>query len=1325
MKKLYFALLVASLSAIIYFLQPDTHQSPVKGGYSYTPKEIKEKEIQKKTERRNAGYAKPDKPDEYLNYLYYLKTGNNPANEYPHNHNLIELKSARLKSAQLKSTKAVLDWTERGPGNVGGRTRGFIIDPADNTGDTWFAGSVGGGIWKTTDAGQNWIPVSDDWPNMAVSSMAMAPSNPDVIYAGTGEGFWNLDAIMGNGIFKSIDHGATWQLLASTEENNAFRYVNRMAVDKDDANVVFAATNKGILKSIDGGDNWDFVYNQTYSSGQRTYSRRVQDLRMSPTNSNILIAGVNNYGVVQTFDGGETWKLVHSLQEGRVEVCISDFDNDVIFALTSESNLSMSTDGGDNWVEVSFSGTEVDYLSGQGWYNNTLVAHPSDKSKLFIGGVDLYSVTTNEGTTTGTTAFDIIDKTYTHFVYGNIEGQYLGGGVKMTYDNVTNIGSLEIRFGGSNSQKAHRFTVNSSSDVVSAASYVYANYVDVPFEVWDTQTNQQLMVSFRDSDNNGEFNLSETSQEQLFVHSSVYNATTASPAIGVAGGVAIEQLAFVYPKMAANATWDPANFVDVVLHLNKVELKAQTMTYQQLTKWNANTTEPDYVHADHHNLIVDTDNGNPFRLISCNDGGVAFSEDGGTGWTSPNDGYNTSQFYGVARHPELNRYAGGLQDNGTWMSYENPSKLTAWAEVAGGDGFSTIWNQADPNKIVGCYYYNTLFGTYDGGENWSLLKGVHGYDDSEVSPFITRITNSKSNPDLLLVGSRDGISTSEDFGLSWKLISVPAAAWSDGGYNPQTAISPINPRYIWAGTTVSGSQPLALSKDGGKTYELVNSPFDTHSANISRIIAHPTEENTAFVLFSLFGEPKIYKTEDLGQTWTELSGFGTSNSSSNGFPNVAVFTLIVMPHNTDIMWAGTEIGLFESTDGGVNWAYADNGLPAVCIWDMKIVGQQVVVGTHGRGVWTVDIPEIPTEILRPVLRAGKNPQGKIAVEITLEREYDAVELYIDDVLQQTFESPSIGTINEILDFISSKQSFGVQVRGIVGAQTMPSEYLVVDNYKVKDPVQKYMNPFTTARYDFTGAGFKISKVLFDDWAIHTDHPYEENADLTYVLSYPIEVLEESKANLSYRDIALVEPGDAGTDFGDEKFWDYVIVEGTKDGINWLPFADGYDVNYSDDWKEAAGADNEYETINDEPNSASLFVEHSVNLHTAFAEGDVILIRFRLFSDAYTTGYGWVIDDLIIQEAGTAVTDDVNANAQFSVGPNPASEYVELRLDSEDTGDISVVVYDMSGRAVIVRDYYKGTGTWSQTIGFGPNSTGTKIVTVSINGNMYKKKIVCR
>ena len=95
---------------------------------------------------------------------------------------------------------------------------------------------------------------------------------------------------------------------------------------------------------------------------------------------------------------------------------------------------------------------------------------------------------------------------------------------------------------------------------------------------------------------------------------------------------------------------------------------------------------------------------------------------------------------------------------------------------------------------------------------------------------------------------------------------------------------------------------------------------------------------------------------DLGKSWRDISGFNKDSTSKTGFPNVMVNCLLVMPFDTTWIWAGTEIGLFESRDNGKSWAYADNGLPPVSIWQMKTRDNEVLVATHGRGIWTTQIP---------------------------------------------------------------------------------------------------------------------------------------------------------------------------------------------------------------------------------------------------------------------------------------------------------------------------------------------------------------------------------
>ncbi|HYR06678.1 MAG TPA: hypothetical protein VEQ60_02840, partial [Longimicrobium sp.] len=137
-------------------------------------------------------------------------------------------------------------WVALGPGNVGGRVRSIVVHPT-NPAVLW-AGSVGGGVWRTEDAGVSWLPVDDFLANLAVTSMVMDPTNPRILYAGTGEGFYNGDALRGAGIFRTTD-GTRWTHLPKTAGAD-FQWVNRLAVSRD-GRVLLAATRNGIFRSED------------------------------------------------------------------------------------------------------------------------------------------------------------------------------------------------------------------------------------------------------------------------------------------------------------------------------------------------------------------------------------------------------------------------------------------------------------------------------------------------------------------------------------------------------------------------------------------------------------------------------------------------------------------------------------------------------------------------------------------------------------------------------------------------------------------------------------------------------------------------------------------------------------------------------------------------------------------------------------------------------------------------------------------------------------------------------------------------------------------
>jgi hypothetical protein len=275
-------------------------------------------------------------------------------------------------------------WTWLGPGNVGGRTRSLLVHPTQP--QAMWAASVGGGIWRTLDGGAIWEPVDDFLANLAVTCMVMDPRKPEVIYAGTGEGFFNLDAIRGAGLFHTGD-GVTWKQLPATA-NEDFLAVNRLALSSD-GKVLLAAGGAGLFRSADAQrPNWT-----------RTLEGAVADVKFRPRSRTRAVAGGLDDGQAHyTTDGGRTWKkAAHpGVWSGRVELAYAAKDPEIVYASVQmqHGELWRSTDGGKTYQRRrghNPDGTAADYLGDQGWYDNVVWAgDPTDEDLVVVGGIDLW-----------------------------------------------------------------------------------------------------------------------------------------------------------------------------------------------------------------------------------------------------------------------------------------------------------------------------------------------------------------------------------------------------------------------------------------------------------------------------------------------------------------------------------------------------------------------------------------------------------------------------------------------------------------------------------------------------------------------------------------------------------------------------------------------------------------------------------------------------------------------------------------------------------------------------------------------------------------------
>jgi hypothetical protein len=275
-------------------------------------------------------------------------------------------------------------WVPIGPGNIGGRTRSLLIHPAQTS--TMWAGSAGGGIWRTDDAGASWFPVDDLMQNLAVTCLVMDPNDPNLIYAGTGEGFSNLDSIRGGGIFRTVD-GVTWSQISATSDPR-FQRVNRLAMSAD-GTALLAATNDGLLRSADPARAvWTSVL-----------ATPVADVKCHPTDPTKAVAGSLVNGIAWfTTDGGASWtQATHSgIWEGRIEAAYSRADPETVYlsVAVNSGEIWRSTNGGRRYSRRktrAADGTPAGYLGDQGWYDNVIWAgDPTNADLVIVGGIDLW-----------------------------------------------------------------------------------------------------------------------------------------------------------------------------------------------------------------------------------------------------------------------------------------------------------------------------------------------------------------------------------------------------------------------------------------------------------------------------------------------------------------------------------------------------------------------------------------------------------------------------------------------------------------------------------------------------------------------------------------------------------------------------------------------------------------------------------------------------------------------------------------------------------------------------------------------------------------------
>ena len=318
-----------------------------------------------------------------------------------------EAKPPEKESRMVTSTFSGLAWREIGPAIASGRISDLAVDPTNPK--RYFVAVASGGVWKTENSGTTYEPIFDSQGSYSIGCVTLDPNNPHVVWVGTGENNSQRSVGYGDGVYKSVDGGKSWQKMGL--ENS--EHIGKILVDPDDSNTVYVAAqgplwraggDRGLYKTTDGGTNWELVLEISENTG-------VSDIVMDPRDSQVLYAsayqrrrrvwallnGGPESGLFKTTDGGKTWTELKtglpSVDLGRIGLAISPANPDVLYAIVEaqhgKGGVFRSTDRGASWEKRS------DYVSLSPQYYQELFPDPHDVDRVY--SMDVWMQVTEDG----------------------------------------------------------------------------------------------------------------------------------------------------------------------------------------------------------------------------------------------------------------------------------------------------------------------------------------------------------------------------------------------------------------------------------------------------------------------------------------------------------------------------------------------------------------------------------------------------------------------------------------------------------------------------------------------------------------------------------------------------------------------------------------------------------------------------------------------------------------------------------------------------------------------------------------------------------------
>lgn len=888
---------------------------------------------------------------------------------------LLVLGSGHIFAQSSVTTKDlnIFSWRHIGPWTFSGRITDFAVPKGQS--QTYYVATASGGVWKTEDGGISFVPLFDQYGNMSIGNIDVSQSDPNIVYMGTGEAMHARSSSHGNGMWKSTDAGKTWTSIGLEKSY----YIPRIAIDDKNPDIVYVAAEgelynndmegyeRGLYKTVDGGETWALVLDLK--------DRGVGDFVLHPTNSDIIIAsGYKTYRRAWTFIDKQPGNFLYK-----------------------------STDGGATWKELS-DGLPKNIKSG--W--NGLTIYPKNPNIVYVRmdeevnlGFDLRSNRANF-------------RARRLFKEGSSFGNFKSFKINSSLAKLVDFESFEVEDEAALVEKLNEFIKDEEfqsnigidlTAFIKSARKVYKNDKDILAmmdevqKVIDMPTPEATEEGEEDKETAGRYQ-----RINRYILQLIYGGVLAEMSPITKNGVVYrsDDMGDTWKKMteykisggsavingieagyAGRIEVDP-NDENTLFAVETRTLKSEDggITFK-IAPWTGNGKS----HVDTRGIWIDPLNSN--HILNGNDGGVSETWDGGLHW-SQKETISAQQFYDISVDQEFPyNVMGGTQDNGCWMGPNRNRNSYGvfpadWTYLPSGDGYYVLRDWWNPEYV----YYESQFGASSRmnlktGQSIRLQVRNTPEENAAGEPaqryqWDSPIFLSPHNPGIVYIASqrvfrsyqrgepgtfkaispdlskadKTKLAESRETNLQWATVYTFAE-------------SPIKPGVLWAGTDDGN---LQLSKNAGVSWINITNKFYDATGKlkknlpegavlpydhwVSRVEPSNHDVNVCYVTYSGYRSHTedtsyIFVTRDMGETWEDLSA-GMMNPVND---------INEDPDNPNVLYIGTDYGVFVSIDSGKNWTNISEDAPDVIIMDMDIQERErdLAIATYGRGFYIVDI----------------------------------------------------------------------------------------------------------------------------------------------------------------------------------------------------------------------------------------------------------------------------------------------------------------------------------------------------------------------------------